>query len=327
MGVPRGVRERYAAVESSLDRLHPHIRDTLIPWCDRRSLLLQGRKKTLESVSEKLGTGRYRRWSQLDDLLAYTIVVPTNSHEEQVLGKLGEFFVERRRRTRSDTQKAPDVFRFDATRWYGTVRGDPTPRNLLDEDLEIVFEIQVKTAFEHAWSDVTHALVYKGQLVDWSRKRLAAQLKAVVEQVDGLIDTFETAALGIQGSADWQTDAQAAALKVFLCLEEDDLLDAAVIPGSWQRFAESAYHLARRRSRDAEQATGVLLELCRRFDADVRDGSFLIASSGSLIQALVAYAIALWGPEHVRRVPVMWDEDLQRFYGDVVPPNTVDLED
>ena len=55
----------------------------------------------------------------------------------------------------------------------------------------VVFEIQVKSAFEHAWSVSTHDLVYKSSEIDWRRLRLAAQIKATVEQLDTLILSFE----------------------------------------------------------------------------------------------------------------------------------------
>jgi hypothetical protein len=195
----------------------------------------------------------------------------------------------------------------------------------MDEDLAVEFEVQVRTAFEHAWSDVTHALVYKGQHVDWRRKRLAAQLKALVEQVDSLIDSFESSASSIPESRDWRTDAQAEVLAIFDRLTNDALLDESATPDSWQRFAESAYHLARGRSRDDREAATVLEALCRDFDRAVRAGDFRVASSGSLIQALAGFAMAAWGAASLKGVPVVWDEDLQSFYGDVVPPRRVDL--
>ena len=56
---------------------------------------------------------------------------------------------------------------------------------------QIQFEIQVKSAFEHAWSVSTHDLVYKNSEINWRKLRLAAQIKATVEQLDMLILAFE----------------------------------------------------------------------------------------------------------------------------------------
>ena len=62
----------------------------------------------------------------------------------------------------------------------------------------ITFEIQVKSAFEHAWAVSTHDLVYKSPEIDWKRLRLAAQIKANVEQLDTLILAFEQTSAIIQ---------------------------------------------------------------------------------------------------------------------------------
>lgn len=62
----------------------------------------------------------------------------------------------------------------------------------------IIFEIQIKSAFEHAWTVATHDLVYKSSEIDWKKLRLAAQIKATVEQLDTLILAFEQVAPTIQ---------------------------------------------------------------------------------------------------------------------------------
>src|SRR5262249_31966358 len=155
----------------SLEALQKYVAATLAPWCRDRAYPFDGRVKTAESVAEKIETGRFSRWSDLDDLVGFSIVVPTVAHEPAVLEMRGtRFRGSPPVRARGSTKKAPDVFRFEATRWYGRVRDDPPPP--LDErGVAALFEVQVRTAFEHAWSTVTHDLVYKGQSVDWRHKR------------------------------------------------------------------------------------------------------------------------------------------------------------
>jgi hypothetical protein len=278
-------------------------------------------------VSEKLGTGRYQRWSELDDLLAYTIVVPAVSHEAKVVEWLDTVFNCVGKRGRASGPKAPDVFRFDATRWYGTVAGDPTPPGLSEEDLAVAFEVQIRTAFDDAWASVTHALVYKGRDVDWRQKRLAAQLKAVVEQVDVLIDTFEASASDIPEWRDWRTDAQAEVVRVVGQLVHDGVLDEQLEPESWQRFAESVFELSRRYAgfRDKDSAAFVH-ELMDGFDDEIRSGKFAVASSASLVHAVVVFALRHHGEKGPKRFPLVWDDDLRGLYGGIKPPAVIDLD-
>lgn len=48
----------------------------------------------------------------------------------------------------------------------------------------VVFEVQVKTFLQHAWSVATHDLVYKSNEVSWSKERIAFQVKAMLEHVE-----------------------------------------------------------------------------------------------------------------------------------------------
>jgi hypothetical protein len=113
-------------------------------------------------------------------------------------------FVTVRIKRRGSSNKAPEVFRFDTTRFIGKLR---IPENISTDDplYQIQFEVQVPSAFEHAWSVTTHALTYKGEHVEWNRFRLAAQLKAAVEQLDILILAFEETSSKI--SASFQSSA------------------------------------------------------------------------------------------------------------------------
>ncbi|MDP8907659.1 MAG: hypothetical protein M3N47_00785 [Chloroflexota bacterium] len=314
---------------AALEHLERYVRHTLAPWCGQstRKYGLEGRIKSVESIAEKLCTGRAARWGDLDDLVAFTVIVPTRSHEPVVLSKLGTAFRTTETRGRGTTRKRPEVFRFDATRWYGVVRDEPWPPELPESVCNAVFEVQIQTAFENAWSTVTHDLVYKGSGVDWQRRRLAAQLKAVVEQLDDLlIDAFESAATGIPESLDDESEAHAAILDVFHALERDDLLGVDVVPQSWQRFAECVYSLARNRARRASEAASLAKELSADFDRAVRNGEFTIASSGVLFQAVVAFAISRWEAHALRGFPVLWDDDIAALYAVDPPPDVIDLE-
>jgi hypothetical protein len=110
-----------------------------------------------DSVSEKIETGRFTRWSDLDDLFACCIVIPTLADEMGVLELLRGAFQQVEHRARASTRKDRSVFRFDSTRFIGTLW--PIPNNEPAAGIsDIRFEVQIRTAFEHAWSVTTHAM-------------------------------------------------------------------------------------------------------------------------------------------------------------------------
>lgn len=292
MAVPQAVRDRFEQDATAAGAVYGYVRPTLARFCDDHRYALSGRPKELESLAEKLESGRYPTWDELDDRVAFTIVVPTSSHESQVVEFLESVFDITLVRGRDSVAKPPDVFRFDATRCYGRVsKTEPEP-DLEPRAFDILFEIQIKTAFENAWSVVTHDLVYKSDDVSWTKRRLAAQLKAMVEQIDSLVDNFERVAGDVPGTSDYETEAMTEALTVLLKLSEDGLIDAALLPGSWSRLAENLLGVATSSVRSrGRRAADKLRSIITSFDAQVRDGSFEPSLSGSLFQAVVAQQI------------------------------------
>jgi hypothetical protein len=55
----------------------------------------------------------------------------------------------------------------------------------------VVFEIQIKTFLQHAWSVATHDLTYKTDEVSWSKERIAYQIKAMLEHAEVSIHEAE----------------------------------------------------------------------------------------------------------------------------------------
>lgn len=175
------------------------VKSTLLNFCEGRGYAFTSRIKSVESLAEKIETGRFKTWSNLDDLFACTVIIPTLFHEEEVIQFCRNAFEVTRTVKRGQNKKAPDVFKFDSTRIYAQIK--KTDALNLGSELNIyniVFEVQIKSAFEHAWSVSTHDLVYKTSEIDWKRLRLAAQIKANVEQLDTLILAFEQTSLIIQ---------------------------------------------------------------------------------------------------------------------------------
>lgn len=172
----------------------------IVSFCEHNGYAFSSRIKTIESLAEKIETGRFKCWQDLDDLFACTIIIPTLSHEEKVVKFCKNIFQIDNIIKRGQNKKSPDTFTFDSTRIYARMRRNEDI--LIDNNLlsiyDIKFEIQAKSAFEHAWAVSTHDLVYKNDEIDWKRLRLVAQIKANVEQLDTLILAFEQTSSIIQ---------------------------------------------------------------------------------------------------------------------------------
>ncbi len=286
MAVPSRVLNAYRQAEANLAAVERYVSRTLRPWCDERGYPFKGRVKDLESLSEKLESGRYSAWSDLDDLYACTIVLPTPVHEEQILDFLGTAFKTVEIRRRNSTVKAPDVFRFDSTRFIGSISVESGLPQL--EGLGgIKFEVQLPTAFEYAWSVVTHDLVYKTDDFDWRKARMASLLKGAVEQVELLISGFSANVDIIPKSFHPESDAKHDVVHVFKSLIEDGRISRELEPASWSRFADNFYSLVLSYS-NRRAAPDKVKQLALTVDARVREtDDYSEIVGGSLFQILL----------------------------------------
>lgn len=290
MGIPEAIRSRY---EQELDRctaLLRYVAPVLSSYCEAQHYqLMRPRVKDLDSLADKLETGRYQRWSEVNDLVAAAVIVPTASHEEGVLTFLRDHFNEASVLARRSRPMAPDHFRFDLTRWYGEVLIDEGTPDDLRRLAGLTFEVQVRTYFEHAWSVVTHDLTYKSQKIDWRQLRLAAQLKAMVEQIELTIANFEGVAASTTEAVWPEIETQRTAQEQLQTLLTDVGLEE-MAPASWSRASESVLRIVAVALNGSARDFSAYLEFVDRFCEAVRNGTFQPALSGSLVQAIYAYA-------------------------------------
>ncbi len=237
MIVPQDVAKKYSNTWPYLERVGQRARDVVFGYCEEQGYAFVSRYKTTASLAEKIETGRFSKWSDLNDLFACTIVIPTLQYEAAALDFLESRFEPVNIKARGAGQKNPNVFHFDSTMFTGRLRllEGHEGSNFSD----ILFEVQIRSAFEHAWSVTTHALTYKGAQVDWRRLRLAAQLKATVEQLDNLILGFEETASVIP-EQEWPEIRAKRAIEHFF----DEQFTARLIPSesrptNWTRFCDN----------------------------------------------------------------------------------------
>lgn len=198
---PSILERRYQENRPFVEEVAKRVKATILNFCENRGYATTYRIKTIESLAEKIETGRFKGWSELDDLFACTIIIPTLSQEEEVIKFCRDTFDIIKIAKRGQSKKAPDTFRFDSTRISARLKKvENTSLDNLISIFDITFEVQIKSAFEHAWAVSTHDLVYKSYEIDWKRLRLAAQIKSTVEQLDTLILAFEQASSIIQES-------------------------------------------------------------------------------------------------------------------------------
>jgi ppGpp synthetase/RelA/SpoT-type nucleotidyltranferase len=243
MTVPSEIANAFNLAEKYVAYVGKKVRETVLVYCEQHGFAFSGRYKTVESVSEKIETGRFKSWDELDDLFACTIVIPSLRQEEDVLEYLRSQFREIRTSLRGKARKHPNEFRFDATRFVGVLRAPPIEPIQTRPVGRVKFEVQIRSAFEHAWCVSTHDLTYKGEGVEWRHLRLAAQLKAATEQMDSMILGFQATADVIQDQYWPEVQASNVIRSFFMKSVKTDLIPSEVVPSNLQRFSENVVSL------------------------------------------------------------------------------------
>lgn len=301
--VPASVHEKYEVTRRVVEIVGRRVENSVYEFCRSEGFAFSLRYKTPESIAEKIETGRFTSWSQLDDLFACTVVIPTLLHEPHVLQFLESAFLKRSVRARGASAKAPDVFRFDATRFYGTLRPVADP-DMPPELWQQVFEVQVRTAFEHAWSVTTHDLTFKGRDVDWRRLRLVAQLKAAVEQLDLLVVGFNEASSHLAPHRWEEVETKGLIIERFKFLVDSGAIPAELGPKDWARFAANLYSMILSGSDAPRRPKDAFSYVQRCLDAIAQTVS---SSSPDLIPrslSLIQYCFATLVEQHLLAAPL-----------------------
>lgn len=152
----------------------------------------ESRLKKLESFALKIETGRFDNNQIFEDFFASTIVVKNLNEIAEAQKFTEDLFILRSKRPPAQNFTSKDAFSFpfDDLRLYVSLKdlgiGDLAP-NLYD----LVFEVQIKTFLQHAWSIATHDLIYKSDKINWGKERVAYQVKAALEHAELTISAVE----------------------------------------------------------------------------------------------------------------------------------------
>lgn len=183
MKIVHSLRQAYKEREPLYKKLKVEV-DNAIDTLKNLNWHYESRIKSEESFALKAETGFYDSIVELEDFFAGCIVVENIDALKKAEERLKERFtlVERRPKNPKFTSKEPTSFIFDDIRLYLKITTDEMlPAKVTDE---IVFEIQIKTFLQHAWSIATHDLIYKGDKLSWSSSRIAYQVKAMLEHAE-----------------------------------------------------------------------------------------------------------------------------------------------
>lgn len=152
----------------------------------------ESRIKQIESFALKVEMGRFDKTEIFEDLFASTIVVKNLSEVSLGENFISQHFTIRFKRpsSRNFTHKDSFSFPFDDLRLYVSLKDFDTGE-FANNIYEIVFEIQIKTFLQHAWSIATHDLIYKSDKINWAKERIAYQVKATLEHAEVTISGVE----------------------------------------------------------------------------------------------------------------------------------------
>lgn len=242
MIIPQEIVRNYNFLKPYFIKVKEILDQTLINYSSQNHFAYSSRVKELDSLAEKIESGRYEDWNSVDDYIGAVIIVPSIKYESIILKFLESSFIKVQLKKRGSSLKSSDVFRFDATRFIGKLRQV--------DKIEIIntvnFEVQIRTAFEHAWSVTTHDLAYKSKTIDWKILRLAAQLKSSVEQLDMITLGAYDIKNSIQEHKWPETE-----VKLKICLYFDKMFEENIIPNELKpkdmsRFAENIFTLLKK---------------------------------------------------------------------------------
>jgi ppGpp synthetase/RelA/SpoT-type nucleotidyltranferase len=173
--VEKSIRDHYVALEDVYRLISSDVDDLLKEACEKNGWIYNSRIKESQSYALKLATGR-----EIDDFLGCSIVVPTLGEVPEVVDLVESCLVVVDKKPKETIRHRPTEFQFDSLRLYCQLKGsvNPAPKH------DLKFEIQVKTLLEQAWSQATHDFSYKGSDISWAKERIAAQLKAMLDNVE-----------------------------------------------------------------------------------------------------------------------------------------------
>lgn len=189
--VPAELTAEYRLLEDSLVVLQEYLLTRLKAELSELSpVAIEPRIKGIESVYDKLQTGRYETLRDLNDLVGLKVVLLRRSlvADAILIARSSLQVLHEEVRPQQPTD-------FSYSEPHLIVR---PPQDFCERHPELAglsAELQFTTALQHALDMATHDFDYKGQSFSWGNFRIVAQLRGSLELVDNLIDGAESLGL------------------------------------------------------------------------------------------------------------------------------------
>jgi ppGpp synthetase/RelA/SpoT-type nucleotidyltranferase len=239
------LEQAFTERQSVLQTVETSSRAILDDFCKRRSFLLAGRAKTMDSLRDKLETGRYADLDSIDDAIAFSVVIDTIAQENDVRKFLKRSFhvISVKAGTTLQDER---TFDFDCTRIYCRLEDKLGLGTGIDK---ITIEIQIRTILQHAWSKITHPQVYKANVFDPRAGRLAAELMAQLESIDRSFSHFRTSSRSVKVVNRRDMIGSSSVTAMIDQLISDGVIPAEMRPTNGRRLGENIYSAIRRDKR------------------------------------------------------------------------------
>jgi ppGpp synthetase/RelA/SpoT-type nucleotidyltranferase len=196
----------------------------------------------MDSLRDKLETGRYADLESIDDAIAFAVVIDTIGQENDVRKFLERSF--RVMSVRSGTTLQDErTFDFDCTRVYCRLEDNLGLGTGIDQ---ITVEIQIRTILQHAWSKITHPQVYKADMFDARAGRLAAELMAQLESIDRCFSRFRASSRSVKVVNRRDMVDGSSVTAMIDQLVRDGVIPAEMRPSNGRRLGENIYSAIRR---------------------------------------------------------------------------------
>lgn len=200
MKIPLSFLQAYNESCLAYQRLQADVEPRLTEVAKKYNGSYSQRIKSPESLIIKAEkTGLENPFLLIDDLFACTITVANSGDIQNVITDVDPFFilVERRQRSLKPNQ-------FDYNDVNLTLRVNPDRHRKDEIIVDLIFELQVKTLLQLAWSQASHDIIYKARKKTWGLTRVASQLRALLEMADSVLANLENAANLLQEGHDYQ---------------------------------------------------------------------------------------------------------------------------
>ncbi|MBL7091657.1 hypothetical protein [Acidovorax sp.] len=199
MKIPPSFKQSYMDIHPVLERLEAAVQPRAEEIAKRYNGVYTGRIKEPESILIKAEKEGYKHpFLQMDDLFACTITVPNSQAIEDVRRDVEAIFqlVEVRQRA-----VEPEEFAYNDLNL--SLKTIPEFWNRGEAYLDLVFELQIKTLLQQAWSQAGHDVIYKARKKTWGLTRITSQLRALLEMADSLLANLDSAANILQGTIEY----------------------------------------------------------------------------------------------------------------------------